>query len=844
MNYFTRKANIIGDDEFRHYAKHREEGSIRDAETIGYINTPNEEFLLKNTIDGLKLDQAQYFNLRNRRLIEIGSLYLCDNLTVCILANNFIRTFDALIYCNNLQMLDVHGNQIVNVPSVAFWSTLSKLSVMLLHDNGISSMSCVRKIANSPNLAILTLHNTPISLKPHYRHHVVNSIFTLKVLDNYVIADEEIIEGCKFTDQFSTKNQFLYLKTERNFDQITNGDEAIKEINLLLSRANKIMAKNSPILIIQRYLRGYLARKILKAYINHKDTSINIEDIMNQHLSLIADANSSQQVSTNVERQIQKSQSEKRNKNKRYLDKTYSTVKHGSMRMGKIKTKNVLKKSQSKKSLGTVSDNYYATAESPILIRQFSPALSTRDNQIVHLDDPNFNYDQDFNNRDERFHGHEDYSLPPIHDGHGIINSMNSKQSEAISPLKINVDLRELQARAAQFTEEERSSASKQFRLSSRELSAIKTGKELLSGLERTMKKEKVDKSDKERYYSPLSDYRMSVPEESRPPISKNSKFRNYNETNENDELFTTHFRLSGMKAATTAVDPVEEMILNKQETAKDMREAKAIYREIIQEKRKPPVVEKHITLNGQQRLYKKLYEAMNLSILRSVDQVHKDWHKSEKAIQKIDTIANRRLLHDVQKERIRQFQRYKVMIAREGGIQDKIISSDALKMMEEERERENLRVQFARQELNEKTKQRFEEMALSTDFNCQATAIGRVIRQYDGKKHRTEMKDKKAEGVKVSQEKAIEKREMVNKYLEHKRMVQRAVNQVEKKKINGKLLEEANDRVMQARARVTYLKQRHRVASNFCKLQNTLLTSEQPPNAVSNMSIAIDDRS
>lgn len=558
---------------------------------------------------------------------------------------------------------------------------------------------------------------------------------------------------------------------------------------------------------------------------------------------MISDGHLPQSSSKDVEEQLQKDQKQQNDKITRYQNKNSSAAKHGSTKMGKIKTKKVLKKTRFKKYSGKATDPRYATsAESPISIRQFSPILSNRDDQTGYPVDTDLHYNQDIKNSIEALAIDENYPLPPIQDGQSILHSINLNKSEEYSPLKIHIDLRELQARAAQFTEDEQSIMNKQFRLSSRELSAIKTGKELLSGLERTMGKDRFSKSDKERYYSPLSDYRMSIPAESRGLVSKNSKFRDIHDANEEDEVLTTHFRLSGIKAATTAVDPTEELIMNKQEVGKEMRVAREICKEVLKEKKKPPFIEKNITLNGQQRLYKKLYEAMNLSILRSVDQVHRDWNKSEKAIQKIDTISNRRFVNEVQKERIRQYQRYKVMIAREGGIQDKIISSDALKVIEEEKERENLRVQFARQELNEKTKQRLEELALNTDFNCQATAISRVIRQYDNKKHRNEVIEKNAEVVRATQDKAVEKRHMVKKYLEHKRMVQRAVNQVEKKKINGKLLEEANDRIMQAKARVAYLKQRHRVASDYCKVKNTLLATEQPNRNATSMGITVDD--
>jgi hypothetical protein len=45
---------------------------------------------------------------------------------------------------------------------------------------------------------ILTLHDTPMSLQRHYRHHAVNTIRTLRALDRHLVSDEEIIEDATF----------------------------------------------------------------------------------------------------------------------------------------------------------------------------------------------------------------------------------------------------------------------------------------------------------------------------------------------------------------------------------------------------------------------------------------------------------------------------------------------------------------------------------------------------------------------------------------------------------------------------------------------------------------------
>ena len=86
-----------------------------------------------------------------------------------------------------------------------------QLQVVYLHDNGLSRIGCINRMAASTSVSILTLYNTPLSLKANYRHHVVNSMWSLKALDNYVISDEEVIEDAVFHERYSSMEPYFYL---------------------------------------------------------------------------------------------------------------------------------------------------------------------------------------------------------------------------------------------------------------------------------------------------------------------------------------------------------------------------------------------------------------------------------------------------------------------------------------------------------------------------------------------------------------------------------------------------------------------------------------------------------
>jgi len=83
---------------------------------------------------------------------------------------------------------------------------------VFLHDNSISKLDNIHYMAASSSISILTLYDTPLSLRPNYRHHLVNSLWSLKSLDNYVISDEEIIEDSSFGGRYAPLQPSFYIK--------------------------------------------------------------------------------------------------------------------------------------------------------------------------------------------------------------------------------------------------------------------------------------------------------------------------------------------------------------------------------------------------------------------------------------------------------------------------------------------------------------------------------------------------------------------------------------------------------------------------------------------------------
>ncbi|XP_036996983.2 leucine-rich repeat and IQ domain-containing protein 3 [Artibeus jamaicensis] len=203
-------------------------------------------------------------------LKSMENLRPCISLRVCIFSNNFITDISALQSCIKLVKLDLHGNQVKSLPDDKFWSRLKNLKLLYLHNNGFANLKNVCTLSACPSLVALTMFDCPVSLNKAYRQTLVNSVRSLKALDRHVISDEEIIQTWHLPERFKTYNQRLFFNFCPALKKGSTYMDEINNIKYIISKINKIMAHNSPVLIIQRWIRGFLARKYFSSLFLHK----------------------------------------------------------------------------------------------------------------------------------------------------------------------------------------------------------------------------------------------------------------------------------------------------------------------------------------------------------------------------------------------------------------------------------------------------------------------------------------------------------------------------------------------------------------------------------------------
>ena len=111
--------------------------------------------------------------------------------------------------------------QISILPGPSFWSDLTNLKILNLHDNPIGHIDNLQSLAFSTSIIALTMFDTPLSLKRNYRHHMVNSLWSLKALDHFIIADDEIIEDAHFGGRFRAMNLAFSVQLSNQLPEVS-----------------------------------------------------------------------------------------------------------------------------------------------------------------------------------------------------------------------------------------------------------------------------------------------------------------------------------------------------------------------------------------------------------------------------------------------------------------------------------------------------------------------------------------------------------------------------------------------------------------------------------------------
>ena len=293
-----------------------------------------------------------------------------------------------------------------------------------------------------------------------------------------------------------------------------------------------------------------------------------------------------------------------------------------------------------------------------------------------------------------------------------------------------------------------------------------------------------------------------------------------------------TRFRLSGLSPPIQKVDPLQEMLISKQEAGKDVRKAaREIERKSAEEPRKIAV--RRQTVTTDQRLFIRTHGTMGLACLRAVQYAYRERERADALSSKASTVAQLRENREQAKERVKIFkQEYKEASLRRR-VRDGVRTAEAFKERQAKQVIDHERLSTARAVTAEHVKSRRADLAFITDFNCQHTSISNALQRHD----RVSQKDERAQEIEdlVRKEKEVtqDQQALVRRYMEHRQLIRQAETAMARAELEAHLTREANQRKAAAKERVAQIKARNQETMEFYSPPMTHAPAKLPPLAV-----------
>lgn len=287
----------------------------------------------------------------------------------------------------------------------------------------------------------------------------------------------------------------------------------------------------------------------------------------------------------------------------------------------------------------------------------------------------------------------------------------------------------------------------------------------------------------------------------------------------ESEDLPVTEYRLRGYKPNIIFFDPTTEMILAKQEAGRLVRDAEIEHHRKQQEIPTPRAKPAKKAMNNDQRIFARAHGTMGMSCLFAVHQAYKDREKAERTASKMEHILNMRDERERAKERIKMYHDEK----RTSALKQRDLERAKTLEQLERREMHRLNYLDRRHELKNKsadlTKSFKQDYTFITEFSNQHTSVSNALMRHDRQAKIEDELQNKTDFVQTVSSTEQEQKDMVKKYLEHRQLMRQTESAMARATLDTRMLQEVNDRMLEAKTRVAQQKARRDTVQAFYPL-------------------------
>ena len=276
-----------------------------------------------------------------------------------------------------------------------------------------------------------------------------------------------------------------------------------------------------------------------------------------------------------------------------------------------------------------------------------------------------------------------------------------------------------------------------------------------------------------------------------------------------------------------------------------DLINEKKVYRNFVQEveieahkqmyetRENNEVVNRKPIKTNDQRFFQKIFGTMTLGCLRAVDKAYLDRTIAEKNQSKAQMIQKYKENKEFTTQQVNYYREERLREVQKIRERDKLQLTIAKRRQDLDRIQTRETVQETKSKHKDVNLDRRKDVYLAVDFNKQHLSVSKALQKHEYNISREHNLKRNVSFVDKQRVASEEQQDIVKKYLEQRNMLKTTQTITDRQKIDSQVLQDANDRLLSAKKRVSRLKATTNASTKFYAIHNRSKTSDHTISSV-----------
>ena len=286
-------------------------------------------------------------------------------------------------------------------------------------------------------------------------------------------------------------------------------------------------------------------------------------------------------------------------------------------------------------------------------------------------------------------------------------------------------------------------------------------------------------------------------------------------------EVPVVEFRLSGLRSVISVFDPLLDMIISRRESGRDVRACEDEHhrRRQVESSTVRASIRSNTTDGAKRRMCRRLRGCgMGMLSLHAVQLAYESRAKAESQALRAGRIHSLREQRDIGRHQRRIYIEDRRSVARTERELDRRRLAELQEKRDTRQRRDHQQAGERRSAASQRGVAIREDRSFVNDFALQNTSVSTALARHDRLAKRDDVLQDRLDTVLTQREMDQEQLDVVKRYLEHRQLMRQTETAMSRAVLDSRILQEASERVLEARSRVEHVKARSAHAQTYAQ--------------------------